>query len=411
MFGTFRSLLLPPAGATRTSARPAAWSLDRNWDRTEGERLLKARNYEGAERHLSKAAVDAEIKGQSAGKRIHLRLLLAEAQRKQFHVDSMEPNHAKLTAAEQTLRSAIEIAAHSGDGAAYVQCLDALADVFHDQCNFAAVEKVTQDAMQIEASLPHPDALRMARRVHRLGIAQQKSGRLGDAIPVLEKAVALHEETFGADHVETANQLTALGTAHRAHGNHAEAQKCLRRALKIHERTCGVDSVEALQDLHHLAGSLEQSGDLEGAAEQYERALAFKQRMIGSDLNELAEMQFGLAGLYIKWQNYGRARELLLESSGTFRRAGGVRLAVSHETLAHVEECSGRYPNALQELEKAGKAWETLKPDRLPELVRNLEHRAELLEMLRKKGEAGWLREKIAHLAPLLETGNPVPVA
>ena len=85
-----------------------------------------------------------------------------------------------------------------------------------------------------------------------------------------------------------------------------------------------------------------------------------------------------------------------------------MRLAVSYETLAAVEEWSGRYRDALKELERAGKVWETLTPERVPELIRNLEHRAELLEMLRKKGEAGWLREKISQLAPALETGHAV---
>lgn len=406
MFGGTRSFLW----SARSAPRLKAWSLDRNWDRTEGERLLKARQYASAETHLSKAAVDAEIKRRSSAKRIRVRLLLADAQRKQFLANRREAGASKLDAAERTLRSAIEIAARTGDRSAYVQCLDALADVFHDQGNSAAVEKVTQDAIEIEASLPHPEPLRMARRVHRLGIARQQSGHADDAIPALEKAVALHEQTSGADHVETAHQLTALGAAHRARGNHEAAQTCLRRALKIHERACGVHSAEAIEDLHHLAGSLEESGDVEGAAAQYERALAFRQRLIGGKLEELAELQFGLAGLYIKWQNYSRARELLMESAGTFRRTGGARLAVSYETLAHVEECSGRYPDAVRELERAGKAWEALKPERLPELIRNMEHRVELLEMLRKKGEAGWLREKISHLVPSLGT-DVVPAA
>jgi tetratricopeptide (TPR) repeat protein len=298
------------------------------------------------------------------------------------------------------VRAAIEIAARTDDRVAYLQCLDALADIFGDQRNFAAVEKVTRDALKIEASLPRPDPLRMARRVHRMGMVRHHTGRGGEAIPMLEKAVALHEQSFGPDHVETANQLTSLGAVHRAHGNHEEAQKCLRRALKIHEGACGLQSPEAIQDLHHLAGSLEESGDLAGAAAQYERALLFQHRAIGGDLDEEAELQFGMANLYINWQNYSRARELLLECVAMFRRKGGVRLAVGYETLAYVEECSGRYAEALRELQLAAKVWETLRPERLPELVRCLGHRADLLELLRRKGDAERVRERIASLTP-----------
>ena len=90
--------------------------------------------------------------------------------------------------------------------------------------------------------------------------------------------------------------------------------------------------------------------------------------------------------------------ELLLECVSTFRRKGGVRLAVGYETLAYVEECSGRYAEALRELQLATKGWETLGPQGIPELVRCLGHRADLLELLRRKGDAERVRERIASL-------------
>ena len=115
-------------------------------------------------------------------------------------------------------------------------------------------------------------------------------------------------------------------------------------------------------------------------------------------MDDEAELQFGMANLYVNWQNYSRARELLLECLATFRRKGGVRLAVGYETLAYVEECSGRYAEALRELQLAAKVWETLRPERLAELLRCLGHRADLLEVLRRKGDAERVRERIVTL-------------
>ena len=321
-----------------------AWSLDRNHDRTEGERLLKARNYAEAETFWN----GRRWMQRSAGTR------LPSAFKCGCYWRRRSANNCIWTRRSALVRAAIDVAARTDDRVAYLQCLDALADIFGDQGNFAAVEKVTRDALKIESTLPHPDPLRMARRVHRLGMARHHTGRADEAIPMLEKAVALHEENFGSEHVETGNQLMALGVVHRAHGNHEEAQKCLRRALKIHETACGRQSAEAIQDLHHLAGSLEESGDLAGAAAQYERALLFKHRAIGGDMDDEAELQFGMANLYVNWQNYSRARELLLECVATFRRKGGVRLAVGYETLAYVEECSGRYPEAAARIAIGG---------------------------------------------------------
>ncbi len=177
MLGSFQSTLWSRTKA----ARLQPWSLDRSWDRTEGERLLKALDFAGAEIHLTRAAIEAEKRGHTAPKRIQVRLLLADAQRKQFH-GLHGGNPEKLAAAELTVRSAIALAAGTNDRLAYMRCLDALADIFGDQGNFAAVEKVTRDALEIESALPHPEPLRMARRIHRLGMTHHQAGRLDDAI-------------------------------------------------------------------------------------------------------------------------------------------------------------------------------------------------------------------------------------
>jgi tetratricopeptide (TPR) repeat protein len=364
-----------------------AWTLERSLNRAEGERYLKTHNYPEAEKYLQFAVDEADALRHSV-RRIHFRLLLGEAQRRL----------GKLDEAEQTVRDALEITARISNPSGYVQCLDALAEVFHDGKNFAAMETVLQEGVRIEAAMPHPDPVRMARRVHRLGTARHKSGRSEDAVPAMEKALKLHEEIAGADHLDTANLLTELGVIYRVQENHEKAQECLKRALRIHSFQLGKNSEEALRDLHHLAGSYEEAGDIDSAAGLYERELLQKELLIGGDLDELAEMQFSLAGMYIGWSNYARARELLAEAIGTFKGKKGARLAVTYETLAHVDECSGRYLEAIAELARAAKVWENCREDRRVEVAENLEHRAELLDMLRKKSEASWLRERASEL-------------
>ncbi len=364
-----------------------AWTLERSMNRSEGERALKCHDHARAEKHFRLAVEEADALRHSVRK-VHFRLQLAEALRKQ----------GKLEEAESAIREALEYTARVANPSGYVQCLDALAEVFHDAENFPAMEAALQEGVKIEASMPHPDAVRMARRVHRLGTARHKSGRSEDAIPALEKALRLQEQLTGESSLETGTLLSELGVIHRAQANHEEAQKCLRRALRIHEQILGRDSTEALRDMHHLAGSLEEAGDVEGAAALYERVLFQKELVVGGDLDELAEMQFSLAGMYIGWSNYARARELLAEAIGIFRGKKGPRLAVAYETLAYVEECSGRYLEAIAELANAAKVWEKCRDDRRMEVAENLEHRAELLEMLRKRNEASWLRERAQEL-------------
>jgi tetratricopeptide (TPR) repeat protein len=365
----------------------ASWTVDRNWNRAEGERLLKARAYGEAVHYLTLAVAEADRQNLSGLKRVRMRLQLSDAQRK----------HGDLTEAEQTLRTGIQIAAKLSDHTGYLLSLDALADVFAAQGNFAAAEQASQEGIRIETAMPHPDPMRMARRVHRLGIARFKNGSSNGALPALEKGLELHEQAYGVEHEETARVRSELGAIYRAAGLYEEALRCLRRSLRFHQLQFGMEDSRAIQDLHQLAGVLEESGDLEAAAAEYERVLLMKERIIGRDPDELADMQFSLAGLYIGWGNYPRARELLAECIGSFKRKAGPRLAVAYETLGQVEELSGRFHDAVRELDRAGKVWEKC-PGRDVELAANLEYRAELLLQLRKKREATWLREQAATL-------------
>jgi tetratricopeptide (TPR) repeat protein len=165
-----------------------------------------------------------------------------------------------------------------------------------------------------------------------------------------------------------------------------------------------VDSAQALADVQQLAGTLEDAGDLDGAAAQYERVLGLKLRTLGREsIDEVAQMQYSLACLHVAWGHYSQARELLGECISSFKRLGGLRLAVAYESLAHVEEREGRISLALDELERATKVWEACNPPELEALSRNLEFRAELSDQLRLRVEANHLRKRARHIAAAAE--------
>lgn len=319
--------------------------------------------------------------------RVRLQLQLAATQRQHANRDP-----AKLQEAEATIRAALEVAAVTSDSVGYLECLDALSQIYHDRGDFPHMQGLLEEGVRLEASLPHPNQARMARRMHNLGLARHLLGE--DATAVLEKAVKLHEQAFGQEHVETANALANLGILHGAMGRHEEARARLERALQIHGRELAYTSPEALRDFHNLACTLAEAGDIPGAVAVYDRALELLDRLIGADQEKLAELQFFVATLYVTWEHYAGARELLAMCLGTFRRKKGARLAVAYELSGHIEEISGRYPGAVAELEKAGKIWESCGAEKLEELANNLEYRADLLDELKKKDSANWLREK-----------------
>lgn len=382
-------------GSGPAKARAGSWTLERNSHRSEAQRHLKAGNLIDAERSLALAVQEADRRKLSASKQIRLRLDLAEVQRKQAALPGADPDGDWIAAAEHSARQAIQLAALVSDVAGYVRCLDVLTEIFVDKQNWPAVESTVKDAIRLAVNLPHPDPLRTARREHCLGIARHLNGRPEEALENLEKALEIHERTHGPEHKETGDILTEIGKVCRAQGQLERAEEYLRRAFRIHRAELGEAAAPVFDDIQQLAGTLEEMGDLQSAAEQYERALSIKERQIGvQNIDQLAEMQYSLSNLYAGWGNHSRARELLAECIGTFRRMGGARLAVAYETLAQVEENSGHHFSAIKELENAAKVWEACGPEKAIELVRNLEYRADLLEDLRKPREASWLREK-----------------
>jgi tetratricopeptide (TPR) repeat protein len=375
--------------------RLAPWNQARG-EREEGERLFEESDYAGAELHLAQAIVDSEQRQEPPKQRISLRLELGEAQRRQFAAGG---NPQKLAAAEEAVRSAYDLASRTNERELLVASLDTLGAIETDRGNLDEAARLLEEAGALEAQLKHSEPMQMARRQHRLGLLRQRQGKLREAADLLAASAAIHERVLGENHSSTAHRLSDLGAVHHALGNHAEAQRCLRRAIRVHEQQSGLESPEAVADLKMLTESLEAAGDIDAAAAQFERVLNLKLRAVGMDMDVVAEVQFQLALRYHGWRRYSRARELLMEVVGTFKRSGGARLAAGYEALAQIEEDTGHYHEALRELARAGKVWESVKREHVTALIRNLEHRVFLFDLLRQPKEAEYLREQAAALA------------
>jgi tetratricopeptide (TPR) repeat protein len=389
MFGSIKALIASPG------LRLAGWKNSGDDERRTGERLFEQSDYAGAELHLVGAILASEQRQEATDQRILLRLQLAEAQRRQYQQGR---NPQKLSDAEETIRSAFDLASRSGERELLIQSLDASAAIAIDRGNLDDACRLVEEAGALERKLKRRDAMVTARRSHRLGLLRQRQGHMPQALELLTESAALHEQVLGEDHLSTAHRLSDLGAVHHALGNHADAQRCLRRAIKIHEQQSGVDSPEAAADLQILTESLEASGDNDGAAAQWERVLALRMRVVGQDLDKVADAQWELAQRYLGWRRYSRARELLMEAVGTYKRKGGPRLARGYEALAQLEEDTGHYHEALRDLARAGKVWESVKSEHVRELIHNLEHRVFLFDLLRQHKEAAFLREQAAAL-------------
>ena len=365
MFGNLRSLMAYP------KLRLASWNQARG-EREEGERLFEEADYEGAELGIWRRPLSAASRGgsQPNSSAFRWRLEMGKRQRRQFaaggNLQKISGGGRKRCAPQRTTP-----ASRTNERELLVESLDSLGAIEADRGNLDEAGRLLEEAETLEAKLKHSEPMQMARRQHRLGLLRQRQGRLQEAADLLAASAAIHERVLGENHSSTAHRFSDLGVVRQAMGNHAEAQRCWRRAIRVHEQQSGLESPEAVADLQMLTESLEATGDIDGAAAQFERVLTLKLRAVGMNMDTVADTQYQLALRYRGWRRYSRARELMMEAVGAFKRTGGARLARGYEGLAQLEEDTGHYHEALRELARAGKVWESVKAEHVTELIRN----------------------------------------
>jgi tetratricopeptide (TPR) repeat protein len=314
--------------AAWATPRVKEWHAAKHFNRTEGDRHFKARNYAEAETHLVAALQEKH----SPAHRVEMLAQLASAQRKQN----------KLAFAAESARQAMEIARQIGDPDALWKAAESLVEIQMAHNDTAAAIQTLEYAENTEKHRSSPDATKLAQSARQRGKLLLQVGRPEDALAALEFAVEFSERAWGPDHAETAHGHSALGILYQKHGQQAKAQEHLQKAMKVYRASAGFDTPEASQGLQNLAISLEESGDIAGATAEYERYLANHDRQLGANRAELAQIQVRLAALYIQAGRSSAARELLMLAIGVLERTPGQNLRDALEIMAVAEDESGR---------------------------------------------------------------------
>jgi tetratricopeptide (TPR) repeat protein len=94
----------------------------------------------------------------------------------------------------------------------------------------------------------------------------QATNRLGEAEPLMRRALAIDEKSFGPDHPNVAIRLNNLAQLLQATNRLGEAEPLMRRALAIDEKSFRPDHPDVAGDLNNLARLLQATNRL-GEAE------------------------------------------------------------------------------------------------------------------------------------------------
>ena len=96
-----------------------------------------------------------------------------------------------------------------------------------------------------------------AMRAGLAGRLLSDQGKLGEAEPLLRRALEGKERTLGPDHSDTLISVNNLASLLKAQGKLGEAEPLLRRALEGQERALGPDDSSTLTSVNNLARLLQ----------------------------------------------------------------------------------------------------------------------------------------------------------
>ena len=190
----------------------------------------------------------------------------------------------------------------------------------------------------------------------QLGFQQERQGRFTEALPLLERSLAINESALGEEHPLTALSLNNLAGLYRATGQFEEALPLYERSLAIRESALGEQHPDTGVSLNNLAALYQDTGRFEEALPLYERSLAIRESALGEQHPDTGVSLNNLAALY---QDTGR----LAEALPLYQRALAIRelvlgeqhpdTGVSLNNLAGLYRATGRLTEALPLLERS----------------------------------------------------------
>jgi len=202
-----------------------------------------------------------------------------------------------------------------------------------------------QVPLEIKGTKDHPE---VGNALTLVGETYLAEGKLEEAQPRLERAVAVLSKADANYQRNLALALNSLGTL-RAHQNRfAEATEAFRRALDINMKVAPQDPAVA-QGLNNLATVEARAGRFADAERDYKKALEIQERAGGPNHGSVGNTLFSLGGVYSSQGRHAEAAEAYKRSLAIMEKA----LGPDHPVVASILE---GYASALDALKKKPEA-------------------------------------------------------
>ena len=196
---------------------------------------------------------------------------------------------------EEQQRHALDEATALGDAELVAAASNDLAQLLQRTSRLGEAEPMMRRALEIDETTLGEQHPTVAIRLSNLAMLLLATNRIGDAEPLMRRALAINVAAFGERHPHVAIRLNNLAMLLQDTNRVAESEPLMRRALEIDEAAFGEQHPTVAKRLNNLAMLLHQTNRNEEAELLLRRALeidetAFGERHpeVATDLNNLA---------------------------------------------------------------------------------------------------------------------------
>ena len=182
---------------------------------------------------------------------------------------------------------------------------------WHALAEWSRAEPLMRRALAIDEASYGPDHPSVAIRLSNVAGLFQATNRLAEAEPLYRRALAISETSYGPDHPNVAVHLSNLALLLKATNRLAEAEPLYRRALAISETSYGPDHPNVAVHLNNLAQLFQTTNRLDEAEPLMRRALAIDETSYGPDHPRVATRLNNLARLFQETNRLDEAEPLM----------------------------------------------------------------------------------------------------
>ena len=177
---------------------------------------------------------------------------------------------------------AINIAAPAAAQRDAASALDAKATALSNAGKFSEAIPLLQRALAIREKALGPDNLIVANTVYNLAYMCSNQGLYADAEPLFKRALGTYEKLRGPDHTDVADVLDSLASVYSQQAHYADAEPLFKRALAIREKALGPDHPDVASTLSNLADVYSDQSRYAEAERLYKRSLAIREKVLAS---------------------------------------------------------------------------------------------------------------------------------